>query len=203
MRFRGIAAAKYRTPAVRHGIYAADVAEYTVKPLRRDTWDAPAHLVGRHNGVWGGCWCLSFHPKFYQIVLIGLVAIVGCSSDQIAASPLDADEARRLWEGNRPTTYEMTFRVECGLCYWSTGGTTVVVGPDSEPDGEATNPNEVTVDVLFQAIEAWLRSGPLDRYQATFDVDLGYPTFISIDGSEAIDDEWTFSLVSFEPVNSN
>jgi GNAT superfamily N-acetyltransferase len=40
------------------------LAEYTVKPLRRDTWDAIARLVERHNGVWGGCWCLSFHPKF-------------------------------------------------------------------------------------------------------------------------------------------
>ncbi len=40
------------------------MAEYTVKALRRDTWDAFAQLVERHNGVWGGCWCLSFHPKF-------------------------------------------------------------------------------------------------------------------------------------------
>jgi GNAT superfamily N-acetyltransferase len=40
-----------------------DVAEYTVKPLRTDTWDAFAQLVERHNGVWGGCWCLAFHPK--------------------------------------------------------------------------------------------------------------------------------------------
>lgn len=38
--------------------------EYTVRPLRRDTWDAFARLVERHNGVWGGCWCLSFHQKF-------------------------------------------------------------------------------------------------------------------------------------------
>lgn len=39
------------------------MAEYTVKPLRRDTWDAYEQLIERHNGVWGGCWCLSFHPK--------------------------------------------------------------------------------------------------------------------------------------------
>ena len=40
------------------------MAEYTVKPLLSDTWDAFAQLVERHNGVWGGCWCLSFHPEF-------------------------------------------------------------------------------------------------------------------------------------------
>lgn len=40
------------------------MAEYTVESLRPDTWDAFARLVERHNGVWGGCWCLSFHPKF-------------------------------------------------------------------------------------------------------------------------------------------
>jgi GNAT superfamily N-acetyltransferase len=40
------------------------VATYTVRPLGPDTWDAFARLVERHNGVWGGCWCLSFHQKF-------------------------------------------------------------------------------------------------------------------------------------------
>lgn len=39
------------------------MAEYTVRPLRPDTWDAYAELIERHNGVWGGCWCLAFHPK--------------------------------------------------------------------------------------------------------------------------------------------
>jgi hypothetical protein len=97
----------------------------------------------------------------------------------------------------------MTFQVECGSCYWRTSGTTVLVGRDSEPAGEATNPSEVTVDVLFDAIEGWLRSGPLDRYEATFDDEIGHPTYISIDASEAADDEWIFRLVSFEPLDSN
>lgn len=38
-------------------------SDYTVKPLSPETWDAYAQLIERHNGVWGGCWCLSFHPK--------------------------------------------------------------------------------------------------------------------------------------------
>ena len=40
------------------------MAEYTIKPLSPDTWESFARLVQRHNGVWGGCWCLSFHPRF-------------------------------------------------------------------------------------------------------------------------------------------
>jgi GNAT superfamily N-acetyltransferase len=39
------------------------MTEYSVRPLGNDTFDAFARLVEKHNGVWGGCWCLSFHPK--------------------------------------------------------------------------------------------------------------------------------------------
>lgn len=39
------------------------MAEYTVEPLSSETWAAFAQLVERHNGVWGGCWCLAYHPK--------------------------------------------------------------------------------------------------------------------------------------------
>lgn len=35
----------------------------SVRPLDSDTWPAFAALAQRHNGVWGGCWCLAFHPK--------------------------------------------------------------------------------------------------------------------------------------------
>jgi GNAT superfamily N-acetyltransferase len=38
------------------------MGEYTVKGLGPDTWEAFAELAGRHNGVWGGCWCTWFHP---------------------------------------------------------------------------------------------------------------------------------------------
>jgi GNAT superfamily N-acetyltransferase len=42
------------------------MSEYIVKPLRPETWEAFARLVERHNGVWGGCWCLWFHPRSPQ-----------------------------------------------------------------------------------------------------------------------------------------
>jgi GNAT superfamily N-acetyltransferase len=33
----------------------------TSKPLSVRTWPAFARLVERHNGIFGGCWCISFH----------------------------------------------------------------------------------------------------------------------------------------------
>jgi GNAT superfamily N-acetyltransferase len=36
---------------------------YVVKALDESTWAAFAALVERNNGVFGGCWCMGFHPK--------------------------------------------------------------------------------------------------------------------------------------------
>jgi GNAT superfamily N-acetyltransferase len=33
----------------------------TSKPLSPDTWPEFARLVEKHNGIFGGCWCISFH----------------------------------------------------------------------------------------------------------------------------------------------
>ena len=33
----------------------------TSKPLSPVTWPAFAQLVEKHNGIFGGCWCISFH----------------------------------------------------------------------------------------------------------------------------------------------
>ncbi len=37
-------------------------ATYTVEPLSPETWPLFAGLVERHNGIFGGCWCIWFHP---------------------------------------------------------------------------------------------------------------------------------------------
>lgn len=34
-----------------------------MKPLNESTWPDFAALVERHNGVWGGCWCMAFHVE--------------------------------------------------------------------------------------------------------------------------------------------
>jgi GNAT superfamily N-acetyltransferase len=36
---------------------------YTIKPLDESTWSAFAALVERNNGIYGGCWCMAFHPE--------------------------------------------------------------------------------------------------------------------------------------------
>jgi GNAT superfamily N-acetyltransferase len=40
-----------------------EAPDYTIKPLDMTTWDAFAALVEKNNGVFGGCWCLGFHPE--------------------------------------------------------------------------------------------------------------------------------------------
>ena len=35
---------------------------YTIEPLDESTWGAFAKLVEANNGVFGGCWCMGFHP---------------------------------------------------------------------------------------------------------------------------------------------
>ena len=38
-----------------------------VRPLDEATWPDFAHLVERHNGVWGGCWCMGFHADASRV----------------------------------------------------------------------------------------------------------------------------------------
>src|SRR5690348_865788 len=40
-----------------------DAAAYTTRLLDDDTWDDFARLVEANKGVWGGCWCMGFHPE--------------------------------------------------------------------------------------------------------------------------------------------
>ena len=35
----------------------------TTRALTPATWDAYAALIEAHHGVWGGCWCMAFHPE--------------------------------------------------------------------------------------------------------------------------------------------
>ena len=46
-------------------------SEYSVEPLGVETWDAFAQLAERHNGVWGGCWCVWFHPDGPERKVLG------------------------------------------------------------------------------------------------------------------------------------
>ena len=37
--------------------------QYTIRPLDGSTWEAFAELTARNNGVYGGCWCIAYHPR--------------------------------------------------------------------------------------------------------------------------------------------
>jgi ribosomal protein S18 acetylase RimI-like enzyme len=39
---------------------------YTTQELDVSTWDAFAELVERNNGIFGGCWCIGYHPECGQ-----------------------------------------------------------------------------------------------------------------------------------------
>ena len=41
----------------------SEATTYTIRALEETAWDAFATLVERNNGVFGGCWCMGFHPE--------------------------------------------------------------------------------------------------------------------------------------------
>jgi len=40
-----------------------EVSGYRIAALDESTWPAFAELVECNNGIFGGCWCMGFHPK--------------------------------------------------------------------------------------------------------------------------------------------
>ena len=39
------------------------MARFSVKELEPRTWPDFAQIVEKHNGAWGGCWCVAFHDR--------------------------------------------------------------------------------------------------------------------------------------------
>jgi GNAT superfamily N-acetyltransferase len=72
---------------------------YTARPLDAATWDAFAELVERNNGIFGGCWCIGFHPERGQAGIGPRAA----KEDRVrtsrahAALVLDEDGAAQCW----------------------------------------------------------------------------------------------------------
>ena len=72
---------------------------YTVTPLDASTWPVFAELVERNNGVFGGCWCIGYHPEAgqrgldYRTVKEDRVR----SGRAHAALVLDEDDAAQGW----------------------------------------------------------------------------------------------------------
>lgn len=57
----------------------------TSSPLSPDTWPAFARLVEKHNGIFGGCWCISFH--------------LGPDEGKRTAAQYRSMKQARVWEG--------------------------------------------------------------------------------------------------------
>ncbi len=62
------------------------MSNFIVKPLDESTWPDFVRLVEKHNGVWGGCWCMAFHPE-------------GLRRGKPAAPPNRSVKERRVREG--------------------------------------------------------------------------------------------------------
>jgi hypothetical protein len=69
---------------------ASAATQYTTRLLTPDTWDDFAALVEANNGVWGGWWCIGFHPE-------------GISKDSTAAGNREA----KLTHVNKGTIHQM------------------------------------------------------------------------------------------------
>ncbi len=39
------------------------MTRYLIKELGSRTWPDFVRIMEKHNGVWGGCWCVAFHVK--------------------------------------------------------------------------------------------------------------------------------------------
>ncbi len=71
---------------------------FTVRPLDASSWDAFAELVERNNGVFGGCWCIGFHPERGQWDVARAVKEERVRTDRAhAALVLDEDGAAQGW----------------------------------------------------------------------------------------------------------
>ena len=71
---------------------------WRIEPLEASSWDAFAELVERNNGIFGGCWCIGFHPERGQWDIAREVKEDRVRSDRAhAALVLDEDGAVQGW----------------------------------------------------------------------------------------------------------
>jgi ribosomal protein S18 acetylase RimI-like enzyme len=72
---------------------------YTIRPLDASTWAAFAELVERNNGIFGGCWCIGYHPERFREAIDNRAV----KEDRVrtgrahAALVLDEDGAAQGW----------------------------------------------------------------------------------------------------------
>jgi hypothetical protein len=135
------------------------------------------------------------------LLLLSCLLVSACT--WLGGRTRDLEAAHEQWTASRPIAYSMTLTVRCGSCFWKTRQTTVQVDRPTMADSqEALRPEDVTVDVLFYALEQALDNHP-ERYRVSYDDELGYPVSIDIDmDSSREDDEYVFDLLDFTPIDT-
>jgi GNAT superfamily N-acetyltransferase len=73
--------------------------QFSVVPLDASTWDQFAELVERNNGIYGGCWCIGYHPecKLRGVSYKALKKERVCSGRAHHAMVVDEDGAAQGW----------------------------------------------------------------------------------------------------------
>jgi GNAT superfamily N-acetyltransferase len=70
----------------------------TIEALSARTWDLFAELVERNNGIFGGCWCIGYHPECGQKVDYRQVKRARVMNDAAhAALVVDAEGRVQAW----------------------------------------------------------------------------------------------------------
>jgi len=80
------------------------VSDFVVRPLDETTWSAFARLVEKHKGIWGGCWCMAFHPE-------------GIARNK-SASQNRSEKERRVREGRAHATLVYDGSIAVGWCQY-------------------------------------------------------------------------------------
>jgi len=67
---------------------------YRTTTLDPSTWDRFAELVDRNNGVFGGCWCIGYHPEARQRIDYRQAKLDRVRNDAAHAALVLDDEGR-------------------------------------------------------------------------------------------------------------
>lgn len=81
---------------------AVPATPLTYRPLTPDTWPAFARLVEKHNGIFGGCWCISFH--------------LGPDEGKRTAAEYRSMKQARVWEGRAHAALVFQGETAVGWC---------------------------------------------------------------------------------------
>lgn len=147
-------------------------------------------------------------PLAPALAVLSLLAAAACS-DPFGPEEDAFREARAKWQAAALSDYEFDYRLQCFCGPVATRPVTIQVeggevaavlfrdGPGQATEGEL----ELfpTIEDLFDRIERTLEKEP-EAFEATYDSEVGYPTFVSADIAFHIaDEEFAFEVTRLAP----